>query len=229
MFDTVAVPTALEHARATLQSAERRVGVEHRNQVVELAPASPALLTELLPGGDLPAGVAVTVRGSASLMCWLLGATQRDRWIALIGWPELSAVALVEAGVDLERVVAVPDAGSRMADVLAALLDGIEIVVAGPRAQLTRSERRRLLARARQRATTIFSPDYWEGAALVLDVEQTRWSGPDRGAQWLREAHLGVVRRSRLGGAGARFDITRHDTTEPTALATRAAARRRAG
>ncbi|MFI8526274.1 hypothetical protein ACIGB8_17580 [Promicromonospora sukumoe] len=229
MFYDVAGPTALEHARATLQSVERRVGVEHRNQVVELAPPSPAPLTELLPGGDLPAGVAVTVRYSASLMCWLLGAAQRDRWIALIGWPELSPVAPFEAGVDLERVVAEPDAGSRIADVLAALLDGIEIVVTGPRAKITRSERRRLLARARQRATTILSPDSWEGAALELDVEQTRWSGPDRGAQWLREAHLGVVRRPRLDGDSARFDITRHGTTEPTALATRAAARRRAG
>ena len=229
MFDTAAVPTALEHARATLQSVERRVGVEHRDQVVELAPPSPAPLTELLPGSDLPTGAVVTVRNSASLMCWLLGTTQRDRWVALIGWPQLSPVALVEAGVDLEHVVAVPDARGRAADVVAALLDGIEIVVTGPRAQLTTSERRRLLARARQRATTILSPAPWDGAALVLDVEQTRWSGSDHGAQWLREAHLGVVRRSRVDSTSVRFDISRHGTSAPTALATRAAARRRAG
>lgn len=224
---------ALEQARAALQSVERRVGVEHHDRVVELAPPSPAPLAELLPGGDLPTGAAVTVRDSTSLMGWLLGATQRDRWIALVGWPELGLVALAEAGVDSERVVVVPDVGGHAAAVLAALLDGVEIVVAGPAAQLTASERRRLLARARQRATTILSPSPWEGAALALDVEQTRWSGPDHGAHWLREAHLGVVRRSRADGAGTRFDITRHGTTAPTALANRAApraaARRRVG
>ncbi|MDR7381264.1 hypothetical protein [Promicromonospora iranensis] len=229
MFDTVAPPTALERARAALQSVERRVGVEHRDQVVELAPPSPAPLTELLPDGDLPLGTAVTVQGSASLMGWLLGATQRDRWVALVGWPELSPVALAEAGVDLERVVVVPDTGGRTADVLAALLDGVEIVVAGPQVRLTASERRRLLARARQRATTILSPTPWESAAFMLDVEQTRWSGPDHGDFWLREAHLSVLRRSRMDGAGTRFEVARHGTTAPTALATLAAARRRAG
>jgi hypothetical protein len=229
MFDSVAPPTALERARAALQSVERRVGVEHRDQVVELAPASPAPLTELLPDGDLPTGAAVTVRDSASLMCWLLGATQRDRWVALVGWPELSPVALAEAGVDLERVVVVPDAGGRTADVLAALLDGVEIVVTGPQARLTASEQRRLLARARQRVTTILTPTRWESAALLLDVEQTRWSGPDHGDFWLREAHLSVIRRSRADGVGTRFEVARHGTTAPTVLATRAASRRRAG
>jgi hypothetical protein len=162
-------------------------------------------------------------------MGWLLGATQRDRWVALVGWPELSPVALAEAGVDLERVVVVPDTGGRTAGILAALLDGIEFVVVGPRARLTASERRRLLARARQRATTILSPAPWEGAALTLDVEQTRWSGPEHGSSYLRDVHLSVVRRSRMDGAGARFEVARHGTTAPTALATRAAARRRAG
>lgn len=229
MFDPAAAPTALERARAALQSAERRVGVEHRDQAVSLAPAEPAPLTVLLPDGDLPTGAAVTVQDSASLMCWLLGATQRDRWVALVGWPELSPVALTEAGVDLEHVVVVPDVGGRAAAVLAALLDGVEIVVAGPRAGTTASERRRLLARARQRATTILSAAPWEGSALTLDVEHARWSGPARGDYWLREAHLSVVRHSRADGAGVHFDITRHGTDAPTALATRAAVRRRAG
>ncbi|PUB29631.1 hypothetical protein C8K30_1025 [Promicromonospora sp. AC04] len=231
MFDSAVAPTALERARAALQSAERRVGVEHRDQVVTLAPAEPAPVTELLPDGDLPVGAAVTIQASASLMAWLLGATQRDRWMALVGWPELSPLALTEAGVDLERVVVVPDVGGHAAAVLAALLGGVEIVVVGPRAATTASERRRLLARARQHAATILSPASWEGAALVLEVEQARWSGPHRGDFWLREAHLSVTRHSRADGAGSRFDVARHGTTAPTALATRprAAARRRAG
>lgn len=140
MFDSTGTPTAWERAHAALQSVERRVGVEHHDLVVTLAPPEPDLLTELLPDGDLPTGAAVTVRDSASLMCWLLGATQRDKWMALVGWPELSPVALAEAGVDLERVVVVPDVGGRAAAILAALLDGIEIVVAGPHAATTMSD-----------------------------------------------------------------------------------------
>ncbi|WP_454852412.1 hypothetical protein [Promicromonospora soli] len=144
--------------------------------------------------------------------------------MALVGWP---ALALSEAGVDLEHVVAVPDVRGIAAQVLAALGDGFEIVVVGPRVLLTAGERRRLLARARQRGTAIITPQAWEGAVAMLDVERTRWSGPDRGGGWIREAQLTVTRRSRADGAGSRFDVTRQGARAPTVTAPRIATVRR--
>jgi hypothetical protein len=222
---------ALATARDALRLAERRVGVQHRDQVVELTPAAPAPLTELLPDGDLPAGAAMTVQGSAYLMCWLLGAAQGGRWIALVGWPALSPLAMSEAGVDLERVFVVPDVGGRAAAVLAALVDGFEIVVAGPRLthMLTPSEQRRLVARARQHDSTLLSPRPWEGSAMTFDVEHTRWGGLDDGDGWIREAQLTVVRHSNADGPGTRFDVVRTGTSAPTAVATHAVAGRLTG
>ena len=221
----------LERARAALRLAERRVGVQHRDQVVTLTPPTPAPITELLPDGDLPVGAAVTVQDSTFLMCWLLGATQGGRWIALVGWPELSPLAMSEADVNLERVFVVPNVGVRAAAVLAALIDGCEIVVAGPRLTLTLtpSEQRRLLARARQHGSTLLSPLAWEGAAMTFDVERTKWSGLDHGDGWMREAQLTVVRHSNAGGARRSFDVVRHGTTAPTATAIRAVAGRLTG
>lgn len=230
MFDSVqGGATALERARAALHHAEQRVGVVHRDQVVTLAPSAPAPLTDLLPGGDLPRGAVSTVLGSATLTGWLLGATQGDGWAAVAAWPDLGAVALAEAGVDLERVVLVPDCYTRDAAVLAALIDGFELVVAGPGLRLTPSERRRLLARARQHGTAVLSVQPWEGAAMVLEVGAARWSGPDQGDYWIRSASLTVTRYSSADGAGRRFDVARDDTDAPTTTAARARAIRRAG
>ncbi|WP_125778367.1 hypothetical protein [Antribacter gilvus] len=209
MFESVAEVSDLEKARAALRSAERRVGVRHREERVTLAPAVPLPLTGLLPGGELPRGAAVTVAGSASLLCWLLGATQAGRWAVVVGWPQLGGIALAEAGVDLERVALVPDVRGEGATVLAALVDGAETVVAGPDVRLTPGERRRLLARAREREATLVCPTDWEGAALGLRVERAEWGGASRGDFWLREARLAVVRRSRMDGAGQRFMVVR--------------------
>ena len=226
MVDTATGATRLERAQAALLGAELRVGVRSRAEVVTpLGPPEPAPLVDLLPGGVLPAGAVVAVlgpgplQGSASLTAWLLGATQHDRPVAVVGWPELGLVALSEAGVDLGRLYAVPDPGAEPGLVLAALVDGFEIVVAGPALQLTPSDRRRLLARARHRGAAVLSARPWEGAALTLEVERASWGGPARGDYWLREVRLSVVRRSGADGAGQAFEVARHDADPPTVTA----------
>lgn len=223
MVDAAGV-TRLERAQAALLGAELRVGVRSRAEVVTpLAPPEPAPLVDLLPDGVLPAGAVVSVlgpgplQGSASLTAWLLGATQHDRPVAVVGWPELGLVALSEAGVDLGRLYAVPDVGGQGAALMGALVDGFEIVVAGPALQLTPSDRRRLLARARHRGTAVLSARPWEGAALTLEVARASWGGPARGDYWLRDVRLTVVRHS--GGAGQAFEVARHDADPPTVTA----------
>jgi hypothetical protein len=231
MVDTMEGATKAERARAALLGAELRVGVRSRGEVVTpLGPPEPAPLASLLPDGALPAGSVVSVlgpgplQGSASLTSWLLGATQHDRHVALVGWPELGLVALSEAGVDLGRLYAVPNDFGQGAALMAALVDGFEIVVAGPHVQLTPSERRRLLTRTRRLDTAVLSALPWEGAAATLVVQRSRWSGPDHGHRWIRDAHLSVVRHSPPDGAGRHFDVVWNGSAPPTVTTTHAAA-----
>ncbi|PUB20900.1 hypothetical protein C8K30_115111 [Promicromonospora sp. AC04] len=209
MFESDSGVSLLETARTALRSAERRVGVRHRSEVLAPVPQHPEPLTGLLPGGVLPVGAAAVVRDSAGLLGWLVGATQHGKWLAIVGWPALGMVALAEAGVDLERTFLVPDAGGQAAAVLAALLGGIDVVVVGPGAQLTEAEQRRLLTRARQHGSTILSPQAWPGATLRLHVEHATRAGMDQGNGYLREAQLSVVRSSAADGPGRRFTIDR--------------------
>ncbi|MFC8797028.1 hypothetical protein ACFT1B_34525 [Streptomyces griseoincarnatus] len=208
MFESGGV-SALETARTALHSVERRVGVRHRSEGLSPVRQHPEPLTGLLPDGELPAGAAVVVKGSAGLLGWLLGATQHGGWLVVVGWPELGVVALAEAGVDLERMLTVPDVRGQAPAVLAALIGGIDLVVVGGGVRVTGPEQRRLLARARQHGTTILSPQAWTGAALGLHIEAATRGGMDRGDGYLREARLTVWRHTAADGPGRRFTVER--------------------
>ncbi|GLY58880.1 MULTISPECIES: hypothetical protein [Cellulosimicrobium] len=79
-------------------------------------------------------------------------------------------------------------------------------VVVGPDAHLSPSERRRLLARARERGSGLVSVSPWDQAAVRLDVVERRWAGPDRGAGYLRRCELDVARTAR--GMTDRWTLT---------------------
>lgn len=208
MFDTAADPGALERARAVLWSAETRTGVRSRAEAsVELDPPS-LRLASILPDESMPRGAAVVVAGSRHFLVQLVGTTLVGGWLAVVGWPELNALALSEAGVDLEHAVMVPDTRGRSAEVIAALLDGVDQVVVGPHVALTASERRQLLARARRKDSTLVTRRAWENAALRMHVDRAVWSGPRHGDHWLRQVRYDVVRQARGDGRPRRFVVS---------------------
>jgi hypothetical protein len=165
-------------------------------------PVHPAL-APLLPGGVLPLGGVLAVQGSTSLLLGLLAVPSRGgSWTALVGAPAVGLLAAADAGLDLERTVVVPAPGPDTPAVLAALLDGMDVVVVGPGAALADADRRRLAARARQRDVVLVATQRWPGAHVVLDARGGTWTGADAGAGWLRRRTLRVLRTGR--GAVAR-------------------------
>ncbi len=168
-------------ALAALRSAEARTGVRKQATVaravqtvrteqlsIELPrvpgedarvlPVHPHLAA-LLPDGGLRAGTTVLVRGSTSLLLTLLAEASRDgAWTVLVGYPAAGMAAAADAGCDLARTLVVPlPAGSGVdaPAVLAALIDGMDVVVVGPGVALLDRDRRRLTARARERGTVL--------------------------------------------------------------------------
>ncbi len=208
---------ALDAARALLRRAEQRVGVtSHDPEPITATSARTGGLELLLPAG-LPAGAACTITGSTSLLLMALAASQTtERWVAFVGMPAVGMLAVDEAGIDLRRVAHIPDVAGNGTAVVAALLDGVDHVVVGPACPLAPADRRRLLARARERGTTLVATSSWEGAALALEVQRTVWAGAERGDYWLREARWDVLRHSKADGPGARFTVHRGRDGEVT-------------
>lgn len=159
-------------------------------------------LAGLFPSGGLRRGTTVGVRGSMSLLLALLAApTAAGSWAAVVGMPDLGVVAAAELGVTVERLALVRNPGLEPAGVVAALLDGMD-VVAVARGRLTDAHARRLSARARHRGAVLLTVDPWPGVDLELRAAESAWHGLGAGAGHLTERDLRVHTHGR--GTAAR-------------------------
>ncbi|MGV8979539.1 MAG: hypothetical protein ACOH17_16010 [Cellulomonas sp.] len=166
----------------------------------------PGALSTLLPDG-LRRGSTMAVLGSTSLVLALLAeACGGGAWAAVVGQSTVGLLAAAQAGVDLDRLAVVPQPGNDAPTVVAALLDGVDVVLVGPEAVLTDGDRRRLVSRARERGSVLLTSAPWPGADVVLTAERGRWNGVGAGDGRLRTCELRVTRTGR-GGAGVRQGV----------------------
>ena len=144
----------------------------------------------------------MSVHGSTSLLLALLAEpTAGGSWAAVVGMPDLGVLAAAELGVAVDRLALVRHPGADLPAVVAALLDGMDLVVA-PRARLTDAQARRLSARARHRGAVLLDGGAWPGADLELHCARSRWDGIGDGAGHLDRREVTVQARGR--GAAAR-------------------------
>jgi hypothetical protein len=170
-------------------------------------------LGELIPGGALTRGSVLRIAGDpagglgwgATTVGFTLAAavTGTGEWAAAVDLDgTLGALAAAEVGVELERfavVRRVPPA--RWATVVAALLDGVSIVLAEVPRGVSLGDARRLVARARERGTVLVvheraAPRF--EVAFTLHAASGGWAGLEEGG------HLtGRAQRVRVEGRGA--------------------------
>ena len=162
--------------------------------------AVPGPLGALLPGRGLRRGTVIGVDGApgagATSVAFSLAAaaTTAGEWVAAIDLPgTLGAEAAAVAGVALDRfpVVHLAPGGSpggspggptsRWATLVAALLDGVGLVLAEVPPHVRPADARRLTARARERgAVLVVLGSAWPGATTVtLIAEGGPWSSAD--------------------------------------------------
>jgi hypothetical protein len=178
-----------------------------------LLPVRPEL-QPLLPGGGLRRGstIGVTAGGPAAtslLLALLAEASRSGSWCAVVGLPTLGVAAAAEVGIALDRFALVPNPGPDWPTVVAALLDGFDIVVV--QAPAVRANgvgavgsviASRLAARARQRGGVLVPHGSWPAVDLALDAVTPVWHGIEAGRGRLRGRQLTVTARGR-GAASA--------------------------
>jgi len=166
----------------------------------------PAPLAAVLPRRGIARGSVVSLQGQgASSLLFALLSGPPASWSALVGMPDIGMLAASEFGVDLDRVVLVPEPGPDVLQVLSILVDGVDMVAVTlpPRARPGPGRLRVITGRLRQRGAVLLSVGPWPGADLVLTSRWQGWAGLGRGHGRLLEREL-VVDVSGRGAAAGR-------------------------
>ncbi|WIY03653.1 hypothetical protein QRX60_07305 [Amycolatopsis mongoliensis] len=199
MTAVVEPPVARLAALPGVSTASRVAAQAERARATgKVLPVVPAL-AGLLPSTGLRRGSTVAVHGGTSLLLALLAeATAAGSWAAVVGMPSLGLAAAAEYGVDLGRLALVPRPGAELPAVVAALLDGVDLVVVHAET-VQAAVARRLSARARHRGAVLLASGAWPGADVELSCRFSEWSGLADGYGHLRERRVQV----RVHGRGA--------------------------
>ena len=159
-------------------------------------------LIPLLPDGGLTRGRAVACHGIAatSLAVALTAeATVAGAWLAVVDLPWLGVEAVAELGVPLERLVRVDPGDGSWADLIAAVLDGFELVVTRVPRRLNAATLRRVQARVQAREAVLITVG--EPGPLVADItieaSTPVWEGVDQGWGHLRGRRVTVTSAGR--------------------------------
>jgi hypothetical protein len=160
-------------------------------------PTLPAV-SDLLSGAVLRGGSVYSVRGSTALvMAMMAGPSAEGAWCGVVGLPSFGAEAARGLGVDLERLVLVPDPERDWLSVVAALVDALTVVVVRPPGEVTPGEASRLAARLRSRGAMLIAVGSWPGSEARLEVQGNIWTGLGSGKGCLtgRQATVAVTGR----------------------------------
>lgn len=166
-------------------------------------------LAALLPSGVLRRGGVYQVAGSGSLLWTLIaGAMTGGAWCAVVGLPAIAHASAVapEFAVDLSRLAFVNAPGPQWPAVVAALLDGIDLVIVAPPPEVSAGTVRQLRAKARTHGAVLVctnpwlhEPVSWPDVDLTLTVTGQHTFGLGQGRGRIRRRAITV----RAQGRGA--------------------------
>ncbi|GAB7047404.1 hypothetical protein [Catenuloplanes indicus] len=175
------------------------------HRLLPVAPELGGLLPNrgLRRGSTVAVGTSRSASGGTSLMLALLAeASRAGSWCAVVGVPALGLLAAAEAGIALDRLALVPYPGAEWPTVVAALIDGVDVVVAAAPDGVSTVVTDRLAARARQRGSVLVPYGAWTGADVTLQITDGAWDGLGPGHGRLTRRRLTISARGR--GAATR-------------------------
>ncbi|MFD0683414.1 hypothetical protein [Actinomadura fibrosa] len=183
----------------------------------DTVPVLPAL-RPVIPGGGLRPGSAVGLDGpgASSLGLALVagvsrhgGADGTGGWCGVVGVPDFGVLAAAGMGAALERLLLVDEPGERWPDVVAALVEAVDLVLLRPPERPGAAAVRRLSALARRHGCVLtltggHARD-WAGTRLRLRLADVEWRGLGDGHGRLGGRLADVVAEGRdAPGAGRR-------------------------
>ena len=150
----------------------------------------------MLPGGAPRPGTTLATCGDLPLLVALTAQLAGDggAW-AVVGLPELSALPMADAGLDLTAGIWVDHPGRRWPEVVATLAEQVPVTLLGPVGPPPERVARRIGAVLRRSGTHLLTVGEWPGAAGRLRVSGTAWEGLEQGLLSRRRATVTATGR----------------------------------
>lgn len=194
MFDTGLMRSAA-HLELVRESVTTAATLAHQRTLPVVSD-----LAALVPSGSLQRGSNLAVHGvgATSFALALAGqAVRQGSFMAVIAPSSFGLASCLDFDIPLRRVVqfVLPDAVENWAQVVAAVVEGFDIVLLADQRRATNSQARQLVARNRERGSILMrvgGPAWPDAADLRFDVGAPEWSGLGQGHGHLRERKVAV-------------------------------------
>ena len=176
--------------------------MQRRRSEHPLLPLDPAFAS-LLPEEGLLTGAAYMITSSPSLVLALLSAaSQKGLWCAVVGMPTLGIEAAAGFGIDLGRLILVPDPGERWLAVTSALSEVVPLIVVHPGTRMRDADASRLNARLRDRGCTLLVTEssatgIWPQSEGTIRIHDPHWHGLGAGWGLLSDCTVTVTAQTR--------------------------------
>ncbi|MDQ0725030.1 hypothetical protein [Microbacterium sp. W4I20] len=199
---TALSPTSDTRAGEVLRLRREISRMQRRRSEHTLLPLDPAFAA-LLPEEGLQTGTSYTVSPSPSLVLALLSAaSQKGHWCAVVGMPTLGVEAAAAFGIDLSRLILVPEPGERWLAATSALAEVIPLIVVHPGSRARDADVSRLSARLRDRGCTLLvtestGTDRWPQSEGSIRLHDPRWHGLGAGWGLLSDCTVTVTAQTR--------------------------------
>jgi hypothetical protein len=185
-------------------------------QVIDDTVAAPQALAELLPGGGFARGESYSCTPCSQLCVEIIAHISAfGGMAAVVGWPELSFAGVKDAGGDLSRIIAVPDAGLEPLNTVAVLLEGLDAVVyKGAPITLSPVRARPLRAKLRAGRGFLLTADTVVPQSVAhIDATVDAFHGIGQGTGRIRGVELGLAVKAKAQMKRGRMIVGRPATT----------------
>ncbi|WP_235560836.1 hypothetical protein [Microbacterium sp. Leaf320] len=176
--------------------------MQRRRSEHPLLPLDPAF-SSLLPEEGLQTGTAYTVSPSPSLVLALLAAaSSKGHWCAVVGMPTLGVEAAAAFGIELARLILVPEPGDRWLAATSALAEVVPLIAVQPGSRARDADVSRLSARLRDRGSTLLvtestSTGAWPQSEGAIRLHDQHWLGVGEGWGLIEGSTATVTARTR--------------------------------
>ena len=188
---------ARELAKAALARVSDRVEVRLLGD--SFLPVLPSL-RPVVPG--LRRGQVIQVEAGSLAQALSAGASAEGSWCGVVGMPDFGVLAAAAMGCDIDRLLLVDEPGERWDEVVATLVEAVNVVVVRPPGRPPPGVVRRLTALVRKAGSCLLVAGAWDGAMVRVRVASSLWTGVGQGHGHLRGRRVQVVAEGR--GSGGR-------------------------